>query len=1016
MKMRFLDIVPYICERWAEVAAGKPSAPFIEEETSGVVFTRRQVDDLSARVYAWLLRQGICHEDFVMIRLPRGARPFIAMLGVWKAGAAFTVVEENYSRERTDAIFKDCGCRIVIDESAWDDILATEPRAGYREADAHNVCFAIYTSGSTGKPKGVLQEYGKIKLNQASLEARPGNLINESTCMAMVAPLGFIAAVKIFMNALYSGMRLVIFSMDTAKNPVQMNRQFEKYKVNLAFLPPSVLRVMSDGIAASLKTLVTGSEAANGLYFGGVKLINNYGMSEAGFHVAQFVVDKRYDLTPIGKPVFEDIRIRLLGEDGCEVADGEEGEICFDNPFFRGYINMPEETEKVMRDGIFHSGDMGKRLPDGNIVVTGRLNTMVKINGNRVEPGEIEACLRRIPWIRDAVVKDFQNERQQTFLCAYYTVGEGGPTLSEPTPEVGECAAGRGTLEVGTTPEVGECAAGRGTLEVGTTPEVGIRRKLQAMLPHYMVPAFFVRLDKMPLNRNGKVDRSALPKPDVSSMVKAYAAPQTPEEELICKVFEKVLQVERVGANDDFFELGGDSLSTALAAAELEALQVDYRDIYIWKTPREIASRLPEKNVRDLDALTKVELARDQFPTPYQIYFYDAILYSPKQTGASNPVSLRFPREAVCSEKLKTALEAVFNNYAIFSTIFSLNAAGEPVMRYIPGWIVHPEIIRVEKHTREMLRDLIRPYKLSDELMYRCRIYETKDFVYLDFDSCHLITDGTTMANFMSELWAVYRGEPLRKDHYYHYLEQQHRRRMELLNEADVRSLMRRFGNEAYLCNPKPDLNARHTGNGRYPDTTNFTTEACLKACSALRTSPNKLFVAASLIALSKYSNTSKVSVEWTYNGRDEKWEEDLVGITISSIPVAVDLSEARTPMELLREIDRQSEQGMRCAALSIGNNGVTPGERDRLIVVYETGFGMSKILPKGTEVDLGYNMLDGVFTRFQILVQDTKEPEKPMHFYINYDSKLYSPGLVKEFSRCFKQALDCMIRDESIF
>ena len=117
-------------------------------------------------------------------------------------------------------------------------------------------------------------------------------------------PLNFIAAVKIFLNALYSGMRLVILSAETARDPARLNRQFEKFGVDLTFLSPSVLRVMTDGPAKSLKTLVTGSEAANGVWFKGVRLINNYGMSEAGFHVAQFEIDKRYDITPIGKPVF----------------------------------------------------------------------------------------------------------------------------------------------------------------------------------------------------------------------------------------------------------------------------------------------------------------------------------------------------------------------------------------------------------------------------------------------------------------------------------------------------------------------------------------------------------------------------------------------------------------------------------------------------------------------------------------------------------------------------------------
>ena len=981
MKMSFLDNIPYICKRWEEVVSGSPSSPFIEEELSGRSFTRQQADELSARVYGWLLAKGIGAEDFVMIRFPRDARPFIAMLGVWKAGAAFTVVEDDYAPERIVAIREDCGCRLMIDKDAWEEILETEPAAGYREADPHDACFAIYTSGSTGKPKGVLQEYGKIKLNQASLEAEQGDLIDETTCMAQVAPLGFIAAVKIFMNALYSGMRLVVFSSDTAKNPVQMRREFEKYQVNLAFLSPSILRVMTDGVAGSLKTLVTGSEAANGVYFDNVKLINNYGMSEAGFHVAQFVINRRYDITPIGKPVFEDIQIRLLGEDGKEVPDGEAGEICFDNPFFRGYINMPEETKKVMRGGIFHTGDMGKRLPDGNIVVTGRMNTMVKINGNRVEPGEIEACIRRIPWIRDAAVKDFVDERQRVYLCGYFTLKENAEKSS--------------LLDM----------------------TARIRQVLKRMLPHYMIPAFFTEMDEMPLNQNGKINRFALPKPDAGAIEREYVAPETPEEKAICEAFEKVLSVERVGATDDFFELGGDSLSTALAAAELEALQVDYKDIYACKTPRKIAERLPEKNLGDLDLLTEAELAREQYLTPYQTYFYDAILYSPGQTGASNPISMQLPKEAVDAERLKEALEKVFAHYAIFSSVLAFSEEGEPVLRYVPGRIVHPEIIRVSEHTRDMLREIIGPYRLNDELLYRCRIYETPEHVVLDFDSCHLITDGSTMANFMSELWAAYRGEALRKDHYYYYLREQYCRRMELEHEADAMLLMERFNRTDCVRGPKPDLTSRRTGNGQHLSTTSRTLAECQKACGTLHTSLNKLFVAASLIALSKHSKSaggsevsSKVSVEWTYNGRDENWKKDLIGITIASVPVAVDMKEIRTPGQLLDEIDRQNELGMRYAALSVGNNGVTPGELDRLIVVYESGFDMTEVLPKDTEVTLGYDLLNGVFTRFQFIIFDGGDSDAPISFYCNYDSNLYSPGLVEEFCKCFDEALESMI------
>ena len=969
MKFDFLNNVPYLCERWQEIVNKNPSAPFLTEELTDISYSRGQVEELSGRVYSWLSGKGIGTEDFVLIRLPRDARPFIAMLGVWKAGAAFTVVEDTYAPERIEAIRKDCGCRLVIDEAAWAEILTTKPLPGFHRANDSDACFAIYTSGSTGKPKGVLQEYGKIKLNHASLERHPGDLINETTCMAQAAPLNFIAAVKIFLNALYSGMHMVILTTETVRNPVKLNEQFNRHQINLAFLSPSILRVMSEGVATSLKTLVTGSEAANGVWFEGVRLINNYGMSEAGFHVAQFEIDRKYDVTPIGKPVFEDICIRLLDEADQEVPDGEAGEICFDNPFFRGYINLPEETAHVLRNGVFHSGDIGKRLPDGNIVVTGRMKTMVKINGNRVEPGEIEAAMRRIPGIRDAAVRDFEGDRQQVFLCAYYVA-------------------------------------------VDDLDEENIRSRLQTELPHYMIPAFFTRMDSIPLNSNGKVDRFALPKPDVNTKVKAYVEPQTPEEAAICRTFESVLGVERVGANDNFFDLGGDSISTSLVAAELEALRVDYKDIFTWKTPREIAARLSEKGEEDLDARNRSALERDQYLTPYQTYFYDAVLYSPAQTSTNNPISLCFPKEKVEAAHLKTALETVFTHYAVFSTVLSHDEAGVPVMLHVPGRIVHPEIHEVDEHTRDMLTELIRPYRLNGELLYRCVIYVTEKHVFLDMDTCHLISDGSTMANFMSELFAAYRGEPLREDHYYWYLENQHRRMLELEQEAEAQLLMQRFSREEYLCNPRPDQVSRLTGNGQFLSRTTRTAGQLQKGCDVLHTSLNKLFVAAALIALSKTSGQSKVTVEWTFNGRDENWKKDLIGMTIASVPVAVDLAEFPSPQDLLKEIDTQNALGMRYADLSLGNKGVTPGDRDRLIVVYESGFDMGTFLPEGTETDVAYDSLNGVFTRFQIIILPGSDADAMMPFYINYDSELYSYHLVERFCNAYNEALSWMISE----
>ncbi|MDO5455667.1 MAG: AMP-binding protein [Eubacteriales bacterium] len=967
MDLNFLNEIPYICDRWEELVRQKPEAILLTEETGDRSCTRLQAEELSARVYAWLAGKGIGREDFVLIRLPRSAAALLCMLGVWKAGAAFTAVEDDYAPERIESIRKDCGCRLVIDEAAFKEILATEPLSGFRRADDHDACFAIYTSGSTGRPKGVLQEYGKIRLNQASMERHPGDLCAEGDCIALTPPLNFIAAVKIWLNTLYAGMRTVLLSKDTVRNPEEIIRLYDRYQVNHTFLTPTILRVMKGHALTSLKTLITGGEAANGLYFDGVRLINNYGMSEAGFHVAQFPVDRRYDVVPIGRPVREEIRIRLLDEEDHDVADGEEGEICFENPFFRGYIQREEETAQAVRNGLFHSGDKGKLLPDGNYVVTGRLNTMVKINGNRVEPNEICIAMREIPGIEDAAVRDFQNDRQQTFLCAYYTGAE-------------------------------EYAADE------------LRKQLGRNLPSYMIPAFFVHMDSLPLNQNGKVDRFALPRPKPGQEHRPYAAPRTPDERRICEAYEKVLGISPVGINDDFFSLGGDSVSTAILAAELEDLQVDYKDVYACRTPAALAIRVSEKEDADLDELNRMAMQRDQELLPFQVYYFDVSLANARKTCANNFSKVTFSREAVDPARLKEALETVFCHYSIFNSVFVFNEDCSLVMRYLPERYQRVQIHEIGEYTDEITDRFLQPFRMVNELMYRCEIYATPTQTILLFDSHHAISDGTMMANFAHELFAAYRGEALRADHYFYFLERQRRVRMTLAQEADISELLERFRPADARCNPPADYSGRTPDRGDYAGRTTVTIGACLKACERLNTSMNQLFVAAGLVALSGYEGAGKVSVRRTFNGRDEQWEKDLMGIAISSIPVTVDMRKIHTPGQLMQEIASQSEQGMHFMDCSLGNLGAALGERDCLNISYESGFSAASSFPEGTRIETAYARMTGANTRFAVILNDhTAQPQELVTYDLVYNRGVYAPESAERFGEMYDRALKWM-------
>ncbi len=184
MDLSVLSNVPYCMDAFAKWTHEMPDLPMLVDDQHYKGWTRARIDDLSARIYGYLKRQGIGTNDFVMICLPRGIRPIVAMMGVWKAGAAFVVVEDTYAPDRIELIKLDCGCKLTIDMDLWEQIKNEEPLAGYERPDDHDAAFAVYTSGSTGRPKGVLHEFGDIKLDALVANLRTPRLRTRASSFA----------------------------------------------------------------------------------------------------------------------------------------------------------------------------------------------------------------------------------------------------------------------------------------------------------------------------------------------------------------------------------------------------------------------------------------------------------------------------------------------------------------------------------------------------------------------------------------------------------------------------------------------------------------------------------------------------------------------------------------------------------------------------------------------------------------------------------------------------------------
>ena len=703
MDLGFMKDVPYFLTRWYKLVDAHPDKALITDGGSGRKYTVREVEDISGRIYAYLKKSNVAADDYVMIDMPRGGEAIICILGVWKAGAAFTLVEDDYAPDRIAYIRKDVGCKVFVDRDLYETIITGEYEKGYREAADHDAAFAVYTSGTTGFPKGIVHEYGNIKINSMSGRAKEGRRVTVESNYSLISPLNFVASIKILLSLVQIGFTVFVIPYDIVKNPLKLKQYFLDNRITVAFLSPSILRIIGDDLGPYMQYVFTGSEPANGISLDGIRLINTYSMSEGAFTLAQFEIDRPYDICPVGKPNYEGINLILVDEEGHEVPPGESGEICFDNPFMRGYINLPDETAKALRNGVYHTGDLGRKLPDGNLILLGRANDMIKINGNRTEPAEIEKAFKTVTGVSFCCAKGFE-EKTRSFICLYYT----GEVL---------------------------------------TDENDVREKMKEILPYYMIPSYFVHIDEVPLLPNGKINKKMLLAPGREDNSAPYEAPRDELESHLCMAMAAVLSKDRVGIRDDFYHMGGDSLTAMALLAKADLPELTAADIFNGCTVAKIAEiyrKRTEGNAKISPGEYEMEARRHAYP-PFavQVSFIDMQLYSPRHPIFNIPVCYEFEDVSI-AEDLAEALNTVIENSPIFSTRFGFSDDNELVVRYVPD--SEPKVT-VQKVTAEEFAKISSGFntyfaRIFDAPMYKCGIYVTKERGYLLMVFHHMIIDG----------------------------------------------------------------------------------------------------------------------------------------------------------------------------------------------------------------------------------------------------------------------------------
>lgn len=685
-------------------------------------YTYRTFDETARRVAHRLARRGVKEGSFVIILLPRIKEYIAAMYGVWLCGAAFVPQSPSYPKERVDFIRENCNAVLTIDERFFKDLDKEDMLTSDADVQEDSPSILIYTSGSTGKPKGVLHTYASI--NDSVIRYAMTQNTPVGFRAALGAPFTFVASVQGIFQPLYSKSTAYLTPYEAMRDPELLADFFCENRIERSFISPKMLKVFHQK-EPTLKEVSTGSERVSGICSDEFQVVVRYGQTESASAVLEYYVDHPQDNTPIGKPM-HGISVYLLDEQG---QPSNEGEICVTGRFAAGYFDMAEETKKTFqpnpfreKDGnptLLHTGDLGRMDENGNVIFINRKDWMVKINGQRVEPGEIESVIRQAEGVQDGVIKDFKNQYDQTYLVAYYV---------EKTP---------------------------------INPE-DLRKMLADRLPHYMVPAFFVRLDKLPLNANGKLDRAALTPPENSEFQNEYVEPETGIQKVLCQAMQKVLGADRIGLDDDFCSMGGDSIMAAMVAAMVKEFKVKPADILLGKTPREIEKRI-------LYAESSVRRKKTEKRTICPLTPAERSMYLEQEKDPSSimyNLNLVYTLHGVKTDRIEEALKEVFAAHEAFHSYYDTREG-------VPVRILTEQLPQIERSTAGSSDEVIKiaenyakPFVLRDYIPVRTTLYELPDggcSVHLAIH--HIAFDGGSAKTFSNDFMAALQGKKLLKDH-----------------------------------------------------------------------------------------------------------------------------------------------------------------------------------------------------------------------------------------------------------
>lgn len=1018
------------------IAKQSPQAPAVVFDDQ--VLSYHELDQLSSRLAMNLVALGVKPEVPVLFAVERSAEMMVGLYAIWKAGGVYVPLDPNLPQSRVDYLLNDCQAPVVLaDKKAVDALdfgsasvvdLQDQVTALFADLDvgdieppqierhAEDLAYILYTSGSTGVPKGVMVEH-KALANRIWWMDKAYQLSTDDVVLQKT-PLTFDVSLWELTWPFLKGASLVVAKPEGHKEPDYLEQLIiDRGVTTLHFVPSMLSAMLAFGkwpVSGRLRQAFCSGEALSvsqqqAFFSTGTKakLHNLYGPTEAAIDVSYWqCIDDAGQLTvPIGKPI-DNIRLYVLDAECQPVPRGVVGELHIAGVgLARGYLNLPEQTASTFisdpfigggKQRMYKTGDLVRMRPDGNIEYIGRRDNQVKLNGQRIELGEVESQLLSHDSVSEAVVVVANNQ-----LVAWLVLEH----------------------------EVNDLTS-------------DLQRYLRFRLPQAMIPALFMSLDKMPVTSSGKADRKTLAAKVLPSVQQGgYTAPQGELERLLCDVWQQVLEQEQVGRHDNFFTLGGDSILSirVIAALRAEGYAVTVADMFEHQTVAQLKSvlRRAEDNVavtpEPFSLLSEEEKA--QLPQAYS----DAYPMSSLQVGMLfhsqldeksaiyQDVFTYHIRYTLDEELFEQAVAYIMKRHPALRTSYMLDS-GRPLQcvhqelpvplhrydirhfdqlaqeQYIDNWVER------EKHTA---------FDWQQGPLFRVvLIRRSEDSFQLGLIFHHSILDGWSVATFNLELMTIYRGlihgevpvEPVENRLFSTFIAEE----LRMLHSQSGAVFWR-----DWLAGSEQTRLPRKANTGKGVVRGQYQLEAIAPLSNQLDALARNLGVPVQILlliahlkALSHATGESRIVTSVVHNSRPEvEGGMQTLGLFLNSLPLRFDLpsSSWRSLIEQLQRVNGQ--------VLQYRNVPLASVQRASGQVYEETLFNYTHF-----HVQKGLNGLDGMEVmeaggfeenNFNFVVDVKRNPDDgQITALFDYNAELFDDRMIEQIALSWVSVFEAMLVD----